>query len=81
MRKQTDHSGAFRQLLIVFSIISWIAFVYFFITEESRVFFQVNNYGLESMGVVNSFTTFITAVIFTILLLISFFPAKKKKKE
>jgi hypothetical protein len=80
MRKQTDHKGAFRQILIVFSIISWIAFLYFFKTEESSAFFHVYKYGLESRGVVNSFSTFITAVIFTILLLISFFPAKKKKE-
>jgi energy-coupling factor transporter transmembrane protein EcfT len=79
MRKQpSNHYSAFKQLLILFTIVSWIAFAYFFITGESKTFFHVNGYGLQSHGILNGFTSLLTVVFFSILFLIAYFPSKKK---
>jgi uncharacterized membrane protein len=78
MRKQTNHTDAFRQILILFVIVSWIAFLYFMLTGTSGKFFQVNTYGIAGTGIVNAFTTFIAAIFFSIILLLDFIYSRKK---
>jgi hypothetical protein len=80
MRKQPkDHYGAFNQILILFTVISWITFLYFIYTGKSEKFFHVNNYGNASIGILNTFTTFIVAILFTFLLFVNYRKSKNKK--
>lgn len=82
MRKPpTDYLGAFRQLWMLLTLISWGVFVYFLITGESSSMLQVSKYGSVSMGTANVFSTLVVSLFSTLLLVFLFFPSQKKKDK
>lgn len=82
MRKQpTDYLGAFRQLWLMLTIISWVAFIYFLLTGENSHMLQVSKYGSVSIGTANAFSALIVALFSTLLLLFLFVPFKSKSKD
>lgn len=82
MRKPpTDYLGAFRQLWLMLTIISWVAFIYFLLTGESSHMLQVSKYGSVGVGTANAFSALIVALFSTLLLVFLFVPFKSKKKD
>ncbi|MFY7840044.1 MAG: hypothetical protein ACOVP7_07190 [Lacibacter sp.] len=82
MRKpSTDYLGAFRQLWLFLTLLSWGAVIFFLITGETGSMLQVSKYGTVSMGTANVFSALIVALFSTLLLIFLFLPSKAKRKE
>lgn len=82
MRKpSTDHLGAFRQIWLLLTLLSWVAFIYFLITGETQSMLQVSKYGKVSMGTANVFSSLVVSLFSTLLLIFVFLPSKTKRKE
>jgi hypothetical protein len=80
MRKPpNDYLGAFKQIWLLLTLLSWGAFVYFLLTGDTSSMIQVSRYGSVGLGTANVFSALIVALFSSLLLIFLFIPSKKKK--